>query len=245
MKTLQTILMLSTVALLAVTLLAAPVLAQCPDATGIWSTQMGTMLGGRASEAFCGLDGNPLYGGQEGNSQNAMSWDGTTLGSQWKAWGMAIDASGAVEIGNTVDPVTGNGTITYQTFYLGGQFWLNGGHTWGDGINDLTGTITDYQVITTVTVVGNSAVGATSNITFGGLFENCPAFQDCRVEFVLSNAILIWSSHWGTPMPPDYPGFMCDANVGELFDVCCTTMSIDCAVATESQTWSGIKAMYR
>ena len=46
-------------------------------------------------------------------------------------------------------------------------------------------------------------------------------------------------------MPSGYPGFQCGANVGQFFDVCCVTMSINCAVQTDSETWSGIKAMYR
>lgn len=82
MKILQTIPVLGAAALLAV-----PTLAQCPDATGIWSTTTGTMLGGRASEAWCTL----ADGGVPGNTQNAMSWDAVNLGTQWRAWGMAID----------------------------------------------------------------------------------------------------------------------------------------------------------
>jgi hypothetical protein len=46
-------------------------------------------------------------------------------------------------------------------------------------------------------------------------------------------------------MPADYPMLLCGANGGEAFDVCCITMSIDCAVKADSETWSHIKAMYR
>ena len=239
MKHLRTIILLA-----CLTALAVPAWSQCPDATGLWSTGDGSMLGGRASEAFCGVDGAPLQGGQPGNTQNAMSWDGATLGSQWRAWGMAIDANGASLIGSNVDEF-GNGTMTYQTFYEGGQFWLAGNHTWGDGINDLTGVLTSFRVVATVNIFGGQPSGVVSNIYFSGIFVDCPEYQDCRIDFTIASAIQVWSSHSGQPMPADYPDLMCGANGGEAFDVCCIQMQIDCAVATQSETWSNIKAMYR
>jgi len=234
MKIPQTIILLAAVALL-----AASAAAQCPDAVGIWSTTNGTMLGGRASEAWCTV----AQAGVPGNTQNAMSWDGVNLGTQWRAWGMAIDANGATLI---ADHVTGgNGTRTYQTFYEGGQFWLAGTHTWGDGINDLNGNLTFFQVDATITFLGGVPVGATSNISFSGGFVDCPEYQDCSVEFAIANAIQVWSTASGQPMPDDYPALLCGANGGEDFDVCCITMSIHCAVPAESRTWSDIKAIYR
>ena len=222
---------------------AAPTLAQCPDAMGQWSTQTGTMIGGRASEAYC----TPLaqYGGVPGNTQNAQSWNGTALGTQWRAWGMAIDAIGAVLIGDTVDPGTGDGTRTYQTFYEGGQFWLSRDETWADGLADLTGDLLSFQVITTLTIMGGNVVGASSNISFGGSFANCDVSNGCDIEFAIANALLAWNQDFPIPMPTGYPPFECGATLGEMFDVCCITISIDCTVPTVEGTWSDIKAQYR
>lgn len=229
MKHLRTIILI-----LALTALAVPAWSQCPDAVGIWSTTNGTMNGGRATEAWCTL----AQGGVPGNTQNAMSWDGVTLGGQWRAWGMSIDANGATLLTDNIDG-NGNGTRTYQTFYEGGQFWLTKDHTWGDGFNDLIGDLNFFQVDATITFFGGTPVGITSNISFSGAFVDCPEYQDCTVEFAIANAIGV------AGIPADYPALLCGATGGEAFDVCCITMSINCAIPTESETWSGIKAMYR
>lgn len=224
--------------------LAAPAPAQCPDAVGIWTTTDGSLLGGRVSEAWCGADGQPLMPGRPGNTENAMSWDGSLLGGQWRVWGMTIDENGAVEIGNTVDG-DGNGTITYSTSYLGGEYWLAKEHTWSFGYVDLTGELTSYLVIATVTYVGGTAVGATANVSFTGRFSECPEDNNCVIDFAIANAMLIWRSDYPTPMPADYPDFLCGATMGELFDACCITISIDCAVAEQPTTWGGVKSLYR
>jgi len=96
-----------------------------PPKDGVYTTSNGTLLGGRASETWC----SGLGPGRPGNTENAMSWDGTSLGAQWHVWGMAIDASGAVETARHFD-VYGNGWIDYTTNYTGGQFWLSGSHLW-------------------------------------------------------------------------------------------------------------------
>ncbi len=238
MKSLRTIIIV-----LAVAAIAAPAWAQCPSAIGTWSTTDGTMIGGRASEAWCGAGGNPLMPGQPGNTENAMSWNGSVLGGQWHIWGMSIDAVGAILLNDSV--VAGDGSRTYLTNYDGGQFWLTKDHTWGDGLIDLVGQIHNYQVIATVTYEGGAAVGATSNITFSGTFDSCPSMNDCELRFAIANAMLIWRSGSPTAMPLNYPPFLCGANGGELFDVCCITLDILCAVDDEPTTWGSLKALYR
>lgn len=223
---------------------AGTVLAQCPNAIDTWSTTTGTMLGGRASEAWCGADGFPVVGGVPGNTQNAQSWNGAALSTQWQAFGMEIDANGAMLISDTVN-ASGNGARTYNTFYTGGQFWLSRDHSWADGLADLTGQLTSYQVITTITFVAFNPVGATSNITFTGAFDNCPGTNECEITFTIANAILIWRADSGLPMPTNYPPFLCSANLGEFFDICCITMQINCAVPLRDENWSTLKAMYR
>ena len=220
-------------------LLAGSASAQCPHTVGIFSsTGGGPVLDGRVSEAWCSG-----YPGQPGNTENALSWDGATLGTQWHVWGMAIDASGAILISDTVNPY-GYGTRTYQTFYDGGQFSLAGTGPWGDGYNDVTGTITSYIVVTTMTFVGGQVVGVTSNVSFNGYFSECPDANGCIIEFGIANATRVWMSGQGT-MPANYPGFLCGASLGELFDACCITISIQCQVATDESTWGALKGLYR
>ena len=209
--------------------------AQCPVA-GIYTTTNQTILSGRASEAWCG-DVGP---GRSGNTENAASWNSSALGTQWKVWGMYIDETGAVETGRSMDG-SGNGWIDYQTNYLGGTFWLSKDHSWSDGVHDLTGTISNYTVATKVTYVGGQPVGATSNIYFTGIFDGCP---NHTLEYVITNAMLVWRSDSGAAKPGNYPDMLCGANSGELFEVCCITASIHEVVAVEESSWGAIKEHY-
>ncbi len=218
---------------------AVPVLATCPNMNGPFSTMAGTLQAGRVSEAWCGGTGP----GVPGNMENAMSWDGVTLGGQWQLWGMTIDAAGAVMVGQRT--LGSYMYIDYVTDYDGGQFWLSGAYPWSDGTGDLTGNITSYHVSTTVTLYNGVPVGQTSNVTLTGLFTNCPENQGCVIEFAIANAIKVWDSARGTPAPANYPALLCGAQTGELYDACCIDMSINCIVASEADSWSGIKSMYR
>lgn len=220
-------------------------MAQCPSSIGQWRTIDGTMIGGRATEAWCGADGNPVRGGQTGNTQTAMSWDGVSLGTQWRAWGMAIDANGAFPLSDTVDPVSGDGIRTYSTNYIGGEFWLTRDHTWSDGIADPSGVLTSFNVVATLTIRGGQVVGASSNITFTGDFVDCPGANGCEIRFGITNALLAWSPDLGGSMPVDYPALACSAGLGEAFSVCCITLDIYCAVPAEETLWGSLKALYQ
>ncbi|MGD9547831.1 MAG: hypothetical protein AB7V45_09845 [Candidatus Krumholzibacteriia bacterium] len=228
----------------ALVLIAAAAWAQCPNLNGYWTTNDGSMTGGRASEAWCGSGGMPIQGGVPGNTQNAMSWNGAALGALWKAWGMEIDGAGAVLISDTLDG-SGTGTRTYRTNYLGGQFWLTRDNTWADGAADLEGVLTSYVVFTTITFYTGIPMGATSNISFTGDFLNCPAVNGCEVRFAIANAMKIWDTNMATPMPANYPAFLCSASAGEFFDVCCISMDIACAIDTEPTSWGDLKAQYK
>ncbi len=223
--------------------LATAVLAQACDGinsapyAGIYSSSAGTLLEGRSSEAWC----TPAEqrAGYPGNTEDAMSWDGTMLNSQWHFWGMYIDGNGAVLQTNTVD-ANGNGFVDYSTNYLGGQFWLWGGHSWGDG-TDLTGTVTLLNVGTRITFSGGQVVGLTSNIVIRGVFDDCP---NCIINYAILNAERAWDPLAG-PMPADYPDWACGTS-GELFNLCTITTDIECGpVATEETTWGAIKEMHK
>jgi len=204
---------------------------------GIYQTTNGTILSGRASEAWCTV-ASP---GVPGNTENAMSWNGATLGTQWKVWGQAIDATGAVLVGSHVDQY-GNGYNDYVTSYVGGQFWLSKNHLWGDGTTDYTGTLTSYNVSARVTLFGGQIVGVTSNVHFTGVFDGCP---NCKLDYVITNAMLAWMPGWGI-QPGNYPPLLCGATLGELYDVCCIRAQISCTpVPVEESTWGTIKVLYR
>jgi len=233
-----------------IVLVAVPLWAACPvhPNPGLYTTYNGTILSGRDSEAWCnalpgreaGISVNGLGPGQPGNTDNASSWNGAALATQWHVWGMQIDQNGGQETGRNVD-VNGNGWINYSTNYLGGQFWLTKDHTWSDGINDLTGNLTYFNASTRVTLVHGAIVGATSNIYFTGVFDQCPL---CTLEYVITNAMLVWETGWPS-QPADYPPFECGATMGEYYNVCCVQASIYCPVGTESATWGTIKDLYR
>ena len=234
MKSVRFLAIVSTMLILA----ASSVFAACPNPPkdGTYTTYGGTILGGRSSEAWCSGAGP----GQPGNTENARSWDGTNLGAQWKIYGMV--GEGAVETDRYFDAY-GNGWIDYTTNYLGGNFWLSGTGSWGDGSTDYTGYVTYFNVGARVTYVGGSPVGVTSNILMTGTFEEC---TNCRIEYAISNALLIWQTGYPTPMPSDYPPFLCEATAGELFDACCIVMKVICnPVAVEESNWGTIKSLYR
>jgi hypothetical protein len=226
---------------LAITLLPSSVDSEVCPTVGIYSTTEGTMQAGRASESWCPVGGN--LPGQPGNMENAESWDGSTLGTEWILTGMAVDSAGAVEIDNTVD-FLGFGDITYSTNYEGGTFWLSKDGAWGDNVNDITGTLTYYNVVTTVTYVAGNRVGATSNINARGIFDDC-RMRDAVIDFLIANAVQVWHPDDGGSMPGGYPSLLCSAALGELFQVPCIEMSFQPAVPVEQYSWGAVKGVYR
>ena len=238
MKTLRSIFLFCAILAIATSAGAQPDPCTVHPNPGAYTTTDGGMLPGRASEAFCS---SPFHGGVPGNQQNAQSWDGSTLGTEWKVYGMTIDAAGAVELLNTVNAL-GNGMIVYGTDYDGGVFWLSGAHAWGDGSTGMYGTVDNYQVTATLSVVGGVVTSVASNVYFTGVFDDCPV---CYFEFVISNALRVWVGDEGS-QPADYPAFFCEgAPGGELFDVCCIDLVIDCGVGTEESSWGAIKQLHK
>jgi hypothetical protein len=225
------------------TLAAGSALAACPDVLGIWSSNPETnpdypLLNGRVSEGWCGGSA-----GAPGNTNNAMSWDGAALGTEWHFWGMEINAGGPVLVFDGVSG--GNGVRIYQIAYDGGEFWLSGDGAWTSDNTELYGTLADFLVVTTVTYSNGEIVAQVSNITFNGVFGDCPDQNNCVIEFAIANSALIWRSDWDGAMPANYPEFLCDATMGELHSTSDITLGINCAVATEAHSWSSVKDLYR
>lgn len=237
MKALKMMFIVAGLVLLATTVAAQNCDPNTPPFPGNYTTNDFTILPGRSSEAWC----DPLQqnGGVPGNTQNAMSWDGTMLGSQWHFWGMEINGDGAIMTHYGLD-ANGTGFIDYTTNYTGGQFWLWGGHSWSDG-TDLTGMVNYLNVGAKVTFFQGAVTGIVSNILISGTFDSC---ENCVLQYAISNAIRVWDPTGGS-MPPLYPAWAC-GTTGELFDLCCILAHIDCEyIGTEESSWGDIKQLHK
>jgi len=221
-------------------LLASAAFAQCPDQTGIWSSLADSnpdfpMIEGRASEAWC--NGNF---GDPGNTVNMLSWDGSQLATEWQFYDMAIDDAGPQLVFDGVED--GNGVEIYEIGFDGGRFVLAGDAWTGDG-EDRMGDVMDYTAVLSITYVDGELVAAVANVTCDGTFDGCPENNACSLNLT-ANTGLFWQSGSDQPMPADFPEFLCDATMGSLYNVSATTVEISCVVATETHSWSEIKAMH-
>lgn len=227
---------------LAATLLALPALAG-PPIPGIYlSTDMGgPMLTGRFSESWVGTGAD----GQIGNTINAQSWDGTTLGTQWEMPCPHI-AQSPVLVSDTRDG-NGTGEVTWRTVYGGGTFWLSRTGPWGDNTVDYLGTVDSFIALTTYKFVFGTLLGIRSNVTTIGHFND---FAQC-FDYTINNAAFFGSTNQ-MPKPPGYPEFLdtsCATGVlsrggwGSVTDIAMRVYG--CNIAVEPATWTSAKSLYR
>ena len=71
----------------------------------------------------------------------------------------------------------------------------------------------------------------------------------CYLTFLLSNGIQLGNTDAG-PVPMNYPGFQntdCSPTrtFGSWSDIVDISMQIDCPVAVEEESWSGMKQLFR
>jgi hypothetical protein len=227
-----------------VALLTAPVMAD-PPAEGIYlSDDMpgGTMLTGHFSESWIGTGGH----GQIGNTIHAESYDGATLGTEWRFWCASIDAP-PVLVSDTRD-ADGTGEVTWRTTYGGGLFWLSGTGPWGNGSQDYTGSVDYFIVTTTYMYVFNNILGIRANVTTSGPFDG---FAEC-LYFSINNVAFFGNTDDNGPKPAEFPEFMDDGcNTGTLsrggwgsITEMAFQITGQCQVATEPSTWGKVKALY-
>lgn len=219
-------------------LVAVPALAGAP-ATGTYYSSdwhSGTFDPGRFSESWVGGPG------QIGNTINAMSWDGSTLGGDWVVSCPAI-VSPPTLISDTRD-ASGTGDVKYATMYGGGTFWFSMNGPWGDGTEDYTGMINTFDVTTTYQYYNNTLLGIVSNITMSGVFDG----YDSCIEYAIGNAAFVGDSG---PVAMNYPPYLnssCSTGptIGGWGDTVQITLNIfgNCTVPLEEKTWGGIKALY-
>ncbi len=235
--------------ILAVT--AVPALADpLPPVNGIYNSPDqvpgGQVLAGRFSEYWAG--------GAEGaltNTIDAQSWDGAQLGTQWKVWCPAI-AAAPVMVSDT--RVAGTGDVVYNTIYSGGRFWLSPNGPWSaDNLEDFSGNIQSFTVVSTHQYLAGTRIGVRSNITLVGLFDQEYASWDPRcMDYSIENGSIQGSSPAVKPL--DYPDFLDPAQCPNILTqpgpgawgtvTQITLVITGCAVPTETATWGSLKSRY-
>jgi len=223
-------------------LLAGASLAGPPVEGNYDSTDLGGPLElGHYTESWDPAGGAILAG----TTLHCESWDGTSLGLQWR-YGCATMILDGVLLTDNVD-VNGNGNRTYMKTFIGGFFWLSGAGPWGSGDADYPGTINNYVEFETITYDNWVKIAAVTNVQASASFDNYP--DEC-LSFFIGNGSLASATDLGDPIPADYPDLL-DANCGAtridgaFWDFFTITLSITgCTTPTRDTTWGAVKAMY-
>ena len=230
---------------LLVLLLANSVFAGAPLPGAYDSVDLlgGLVLVGRYTEGF-DATGSAL---EAGTVLNAESWDPgtTTLASQWRYW-CAVEVADAIILVDLRDG-NGNGNVTYQKTFIGGDIWLSGTGPWNNGDPDYPGTITSYIEFETVTYVNWVPISARTNVQASAQFDAYP--DDC-LTFYIGNGVRVADTDLGDAVPANYPGLLdtsCDATrtEGAFWDLNEIPLTIIvCTRPLKEATWGNVKSMY-
>jgi hypothetical protein len=181
-----------------------------------------------------------------GNALHAESWDGATLGTQWKIFCPTIvDTTRFLYL-----PLGGGSYIAKYliTYAGGGTVWLDGGGPWAGGDASYTGTIDTYIEARDVQVVAGTLTGLDSNHNLAAHINGYPS--SC-VAFAIGNSAWIGDTPQSGAKPADYPAFL-DASCnptgtaghwGTATDL--TIVVQGCELSTEETTWGAVKARYK
>jgi len=231
-------------------LLVTPLLAGPPVNGAYFSVDLGgNIMMGHGTESWPDDFADGSWG-VIGNTLQAQSWDGASLGGQWEVSCIAL----------CTDPVLMNDNLDanqtgYQTWrheYCGGRLWMMGtGEPWDGGDADYQADIVNFVSYVTYQYYQGLIVGTIANISMTAVFDG----YDTCMEFVIANATgLGYTDIDGDPLgtlPPDFPSFM-NANCSEIGtrgtwgDISGVTVIITgCATATEETSWSQLKSLYR
>ena len=201
----------------------------------------GPLLLGRYTEGWAS-GGSALA---PGTTLNAESWDGATLGTQWKYWCSTSESDGVLLTDNV--NASGNGNRTYMKTFIGGYIWLSGSGPWANGDSEYLGTIDSYTEFETITYTNWVPVAMVTNVQAIAYFD---AYPGSCMSFYIGNGTLIASTDLGQAIPADYPSLLdpgCNATYvdGAAWDFTSITLSIvDCAVGTEESSWGEIKTLH-
>lgn len=181
-----------------------------------------------------------------GTTINAESWDGSTLGTQWRYW-CGTETADATIMTDFVNPTTGNGNRTYMKTFVGGYIWLNGSGPWANGDPDYFGVIDQYAEFETVQYVNWVPVAAVTNVQAIAHFDEYP--NQC-MTFYIGNGTRMASTEVGESILPDYPELLdtdCNATrtEGACWDFTSVTLTITgCETDARDTSWGSIKSIY-
>lgn len=225
---------------------ALPALAGPPLVGDYTTTDLGGPVSvGRYSEAWTAGGGALLAG----TTLNAESWDGASLGTEWRYWCATEPAPGVLLV-NTVN-ASGNGNKTYMKTFTGGYIWLSGTGPWANGDPSYPGVIDTYTEFETIQYSNWVPVGAVTNVQATAHFD---AYPTSCMAFSVSNGVRVGSTEFGMTKPADYPDLLAAGTCapglteGAWWDMMTMTLSISgngCATPTKSASWGAVKAIYR
>lgn len=191
----------------------------------------GAMLPGRATTSRMA---------PEPEMWHAMSWDGSTLGTQWR---FRCAGSTSATILEDTRNGQGTGTFVFERTFAGGTFFLSGAHAWSADGEDIVGNLVTMTIIQTQEWELWTRVSAHDDIIAQGRVAD----DVCSVTFSVENGVQV-----GTDLAiPDYPDYLHSdcVNVrsfGQSMDFPGEiSLEIDCTVDTEEKTWTGIKSLYQ
>lgn len=154
----------------------------------------GSVLDGRSSDGFAGgFPPNP------GDENQAASWDGSTLGTQWELTGAVLDT---ITLVYDIPLSSGARTVGYDISYVDAVLTLTDGGPWdGDaGTVDYTANLTEYSMLLQIWYDSNDVITeATASISFEGDFAS---FGGYRITDGSASGVL---RGMGTTPPADYP----------------------------------------
>jgi hypothetical protein len=212
-----------------------------PPVDGVYKTQDLDFLEGRYSISWPGANGYE----DVGNVLNVESWDGATLGTEWRLYCPYI-----VNVFTLYYNDLGGGTVIagYQIEYAGGAVWLDGSGPWGGGDASYSGLIQTHMEIRSVQIVAGTLTGLDSDHSTSATITGYPS--DC-VLFAIGNSAWIGDTPQHGAKPADYPAFLdgncdpvgTDGHWGTATDLTLTVQG--CAVSTQEQSWGSVKSLYR
>ncbi len=233
-----------------IALLVTPALAGPPQDGAYFSVDLGGVIQmGHGTESWP-ENFNDGSWGEIGNTLQAQSWNGATLGAQWEVSCITLCAD-PVLMNDNLD-ANQTGYQTWRNEYCGGRLWMNGtGEAWDGGDAEYWADIVNFISYTTYQYYEGIIVGTIANINMTAVFDG----YDTCMEFVIANATgLGYTDIDGDPLgnlPPDFPAFM-NANCsetgsrgvwGEISGV--TVIITGCSTSTQETSWSSLKSLYR
>ena len=233
------------VSLMAVACWTSSVFAGAPLPGNYQSTDLpgGTISPGLYTEGWAPGGGALLAG----TTQNCGSWNGSTLGAEWKYTCGTMISNGVVTQ-NFVNGA-GYGNRTTACYYTGGVFWLSGSGPWANGDASYPGHFDQYVEYETVQYANWIPIAAVTNVQSAAHFD---AYPTACIAFSIANGARIGTTDLGNVMPSYYPAMLdpaCSPTMvnGAWWTMNSLTISLvaDCATPAKHATWGALKAIYR